>query len=79
MDTFPHVPAVMRDAKWRTTRVALFFETLFFLSVVGLIAIDRIPPRPRLECHTSRGQMMSHYPHPYGEPPEVEWTRCVWR
>lgn len=79
MSTFLDVGSVERDANWRLKRVVIFFEALFVVSVVGLIVLDRIPPRPHLECHTSRGQMMSHYPHPYGEPPEVEWTRCVWR
>ena len=51
---------------------------VFVVSVVGLVALDRIPPKPHLECRVHRAQTMSHYPHPYGEPPEVEWTTCVW-
>jgi hypothetical protein len=77
--TFPDVGSVARDADWRTRRITLFFEALFAVAVVGLFAIDRIPPRPRLECRVHRAQTESHYPHPYGEPPPVEWTTCVWR
>lgn len=79
MDTFVDVRSVARDARWRVQRVAIFFEALFALTAVGLVAIDRIPPRPRLECVVHEGQTMSHYPHPYGEPPPVQWTRCEWR
>jgi len=78
MDTFVDVRSVTRDARWRLKRVVLFFEALFAVSVVGMIALDRIPPKPHLECRVHRAQTMSHYPHPYGEPPEVEWTTCVW-
>jgi hypothetical protein len=55
------------------------FEALFVVAVIGGIIVDLVPRRPRLECTTHRAQTMSHYPHPYGEPPPVEWTRCEWR
>jgi hypothetical protein len=77
--TFVDVGSVARDARWRVQRVAIFFEALFVVTAVTLVAIDCVPPRPHLECVTSEGQTMSHYPHPYGEPPPAQWTRCVWR
>ena len=77
--TFANVGSVARDAQWRLQRVAIFFEALFAIAVVGLIVIDVMPARPRLDCTIHRAQTMSHYPHPYGEPPPVEWTTCVWR
>lgn len=79
MTVFPDVSSVSRDARWRVQRVAIFFEALFAVSVVGLVIVDRVPPRPHLECVVHRAQTMSHYPHPYGEPPAAEWTRCEWR
>lgn len=79
MSTFADVSCVALDAEWRVRRVAIFFEALFVVALIGLVAIDLVPRRPRLECTTHRAQTMSHYPHPYGEPPPVEWTRCEWR
>jgi len=79
MRTFSGVHAVARDARWRMQRVAIFFEALFAVVVVGLVAIDRVPPRPRLECERHSAVLRSPYPHPYGEPPVSEWTTCVWR
>jgi hypothetical protein len=79
MKEFADVGSIMRDAEWRLRRVAIFFEVLFALAVACAIVIDLVPPRPRLECRVHRAQTMSHYPHPYGEPPAVEWTTCVWR
>jgi hypothetical protein len=77
--TFLDVCSVERDAHWRHRRVVLFFEALFIASALGSVALDMIPPRPRLECQVHRAQTQSHYPHPYGEPPPVEWTTCAWR
>ncbi len=79
MNTFLDVSSVVRDAEWRLRRVTIFFEVVFAVSVVCAFVIDTIPPRPRLECQIHRAQTQSHYPHPYGEPPPVEWTTCVWR
>ena len=79
MKTFADVGSVARDAERRFQRVAIFFEVLFAVSIVGAFVLDTIPPRPRLECQIHRAQTQSHYPHPYGEPPPVEWTTCVWR
>lgn len=79
MSTFADVSSVALDAEWRVRRVAIFFEALFVVAVIGGIVVDLMPRRPRLECTTHRAQTMSHYPHPYGEPPPVEWTRCEWR
>jgi hypothetical protein len=78
MGSFADLHAVMRDARWRTLRVTMFFEALFVVALIGAIAVDLIPPRPRLECTVHEAQTMSHYPHPYGEPPPVQWTTCVW-
>ena len=79
MDTFLDVGSVARDARRRVQRVAIFFEALFVVGAVGLVALDRVPPRPHLECTMHEAQTMSHYPHPYGEPPAAQWTTCVWR
>ena len=79
MNVFLDVASVARDARCRVQRVAIFFEALFVVAAVGLVAIDRVPPRPRLDCTRHEAQTMSHYPHPYGEPPAVQWTTCVWR
>lgn len=78
MRTFFDVGAVERDAQRRTQRVAIF-EALFAVAIVGTFALDRIPPRPRLECQIHRAETQSHYPHPYGDAPPVEWTTCAWR
>jgi len=77
--TFADVSSVALDAQWRVRRVAIFFETLFLVVVIGGVIVDLTPRRPRLECTKHVAQTMSHYPHPYGEPPAVEWTRCEWR
>jgi hypothetical protein len=77
--TFSTVKDVAHDAERRVRRVAIFFEALFVVGVLSAIVIDLVPRRPRLECTVHRAQTMSHYPHPYGEPPPVEWTRCEWR
>lgn len=79
MRTFADASAVARDARHRLQRVSIFFEALFAVVVVGLFALDRVPPRPHLECAHHEAQTMSHYPHPYGEPPPSTWTTCVWR
>jgi hypothetical protein len=79
MTTFFDVGAVERDAQRRTQRVAIFFEALFALAVVGTFALDRMPARPHLECQIHHAQTQSHYPHPYGDAPPVEWTTCAWR
>jgi hypothetical protein len=79
MTTFESVRAVARDARCRLLRVTLFFDALLVVFVVGAFIVDRIPPRPHLECTMHHAQTMSHYPHPYGEPPEAQWTRCEWR
>ncbi len=78
-DTFADVGALERDARRRLQRVALVFEALFALTAMGLVILDLIPPKPHLECHVAQTQTMSHYPHPYGEPPPSEWTVCAWR
>jgi hypothetical protein len=77
METFAHVHAVMKDAQWRRTRVAIFFEVLFAVGAVGLVVLDRLPPGPHYECGVHRAQTQSPYPHPYGEPPEGAWSTCV--
>src|SRR5438874_13507317 len=79
MTTFENVRAVARDARCRLLRVTIFFDALFVVFVACSIILDRIPARPHLECTTHRAQTMSHYPHPYGEPAAVEWTRCEWK
>jgi len=79
MDTFADVVSVEHDARWRVQRVVILFEALFVVAAVGLVILDWIPPRPHLECHLAQAQTMSPYPHPYGEPPPVEWTVCAWR
>jgi hypothetical protein len=58
--------------------VALFFEVLFALAIVGLFALDRIPRGPHYECVVHRARMQSPYPHPYGLPPESVWSTCVY-
>ena len=78
METFPHVAAVVRDAQRRITRVTLFFEVLFAVTVVGLIVLDRLPPAPHYECAVHHAQVQSPYPHPYGLPPEGTWTTCIY-
>jgi hypothetical protein len=78
VETFAHVAAVLKDAKWRRTRVALFFEVLFALSLVGLLVLDRLPPGPHYECGVHHAQTQSKYSHPYGEPPEAVWSTCVY-
>ena len=77
--TFADVVAVVRDAHLRMRRVVVFFEALFALALVGGVALDLVPPRPHLDCRVHRSQFESHYSHPYGEPPPVEWTTCEWR
>ncbi len=77
--TFHSVAAVARDAEWRVKRVAIFFEVLFVIGAIVGAWVDTLPRRPRLDCVVHRAQTMSHYPHPYGEPPPAEWTRCEWR
>ena len=79
MSTFADVGSVAKDAAWRLRRVVLFFDAVFVVAIVVGFVIDAMPRRPRLECVTHSAQTMSHYPHPYGEPPPVEWTRCEWR
>jgi hypothetical protein len=79
MRTFFDVSAVERDAQRRTRRVAIFFEALFAVAVVGSLALDRLAPPPHIECQFHHAQTQSHYRHPYGEPPPVEWTTCAWR
>jgi hypothetical protein len=76
--TFADVLSVARDADRRFRRVVVFFEALFAVAVVGGVVLDRLPPRPRLECTAHRAQFMSPYPHPYGEPPPSDWATCVW-
>ena len=73
------VDEVARDAQRRVQRVVWFFYGLALVAVLAGLAIDAQPPAPRLDCHRSVGQMYSHYPHPYGLPPPVSWTSCVWR
>jgi hypothetical protein len=68
-----------RDAQRRVRRVVYFFYVAAMASLVAGVLIDAQPPAPRLDCHKSTGQMYSHYPHPYGLPPPVTWTSCVWR
>ncbi len=79
MRTFVDIFSVERDARWRLQRVAIFFEMLFAIAIVALFVVDRMPRRPRLECVVHRAQTQSHYPHPFGDAPPVEWTTCVWR
>lgn len=79
MITFSSVRDVARDARCRILRVTIFFDALFVAFVIGAIIVDRIPPRPHLECTQHHAQTMSHYSHPYGEPPAVDWTRCEWK
>jgi hypothetical protein len=79
MIAFSSVRAVARDAQCRLLKVTLFFDALFVVAVVGAFILDRIPPRPHLECTVHEAQTMSPYPHPYGEPPAVQWTRCEWK
>ena len=79
MITFSSVRDVARDARCRILRVTIVFDALFIAFVVGAVIVDRMPPRPRLECTVHEAQTMSHYPHPYGEPPAVQWTRCEWK
>lgn len=74
----PDEAAVAREAHRRVQRVSCFFQAVFALSIVALIAIDLTPSRPRLDCHKVEAQVMSHYPHPYGEPPPVTWSACKW-
>ena len=76
---YAEIEAVADESRWRFQRVAIFFYGLFALSVVGLLALDRIPPRPRLDCHHESAMVQSPYPHPYGPPPLAEWTVCEWR
>jgi hypothetical protein len=68
-----------RDAELRVKRVVRFFGAAAAAALAVGAAMDAQPARPHLECHTSTGQMYSRYPHPYGLPPPVSWTRCVWR
>ncbi len=77
--TLDTVHEIALDAQRRVKRVVWFFYGLAALAVLVCVAIDAQPPRPRLDCHQSVGQMYSHYPHPYGLPPPVSWTTCVWR
>ncbi len=56
-----------------------FFQALTVVALLAGVWVDAQPRRPRLDCHTFVGQTYSHYPHPYGLPPPVSWTRCVWR
>ena len=55
---------VALDAQRRVKRVIWFFYGLAALALLGGFVIDAQPPRPRLDCHQSLGQMYSHYPHP---------------
>lgn len=68
-----------RDAELRVKRVVWFFCAAAMVALAMGTAIDAQPARPHLECHTFTGQMYSRYPHPYGLPPPVSWTRCAWR
>ncbi len=79
MRTFGDVGSVADDAAWRIRRVVFFFDALFAVAIALGFVIDAMPRRPRLECVTHEAQTMSHYAHPYGEPPPVQWTRCEWR
>ena len=78
MRTFDSVAQVAQDAAHRVKRVTCFFQCALVAFLALSVAIDRLPPTPKLECEKRAAVLMSPYPHPYGEPPASTWTVCEW-
>jgi hypothetical protein len=76
--TFANAFEVAQDAERRRRRVVLLLEGLFVVATLGALLLDRLPSAPYVECHVAHAAMRSHYPHPFGEPPDATWTVCAW-